>query len=350
MYFALSTILNNPFLVIVVVIVWFILFSWLVHKTFRVLSTSYTSKTETKEDDKVVSTASKAFIGLLIVSSLYIASLPLPVSEQMHTSLEYLFISLMSLSGAMFLASLISLIVIGINVRKYKQPGQKLHAAVPFLNTIIRIVSLSGALIVIMRLYKVDVTPALASAGVVGVGVAFAAKDFIANLFGGLSIFFDRPYTVGDYIIIDQIHRGEVQEIGMRSTKIRTRDGVLLTAPNSVMVTSTIVNETGFDSFLRVRLPLQVEYASDLECIENLLLEVASAHPEILDDPVPLVRYRGFSDVGVNLEFMFVIAEPANKGRITHELIKMIHHAFEREHIVLPYPHRQILMDRRDLV
>jgi small-conductance mechanosensitive channel len=225
---------------------------------------------------------------------------------------------------------------------RFKDSKESLNATLPFINNVSRIIIFTGVFLFILSLFKIDITPALASAGVIGVAFAFAAKDFVANLFGGISVFFDRPYVVGDYVIIADKYRGEVIEIGMRSTRIKTRDDVLLTVPNSVMTTNAVVNETGFDPRLRIRIPIQIDYSEDLQRVENVLLDVAYQNGDILNEPKPIVRYREFGESSINLELLVMISKPSEKGRIIHEMLKLVHHRFKSEHIHIPYPQRSI--------
>ena len=142
---------------------------------------------------------------------------------------------------------------------------------IPFLDNLVKLLTIGVVIFIILGIWSIDITPLFLSAGVAGVAVAFAAKDTVANLFGGFSVFIDKPYKIGDYVIVNEKYRGEVVEIGMRSTKIRTRDNVLLTIPNSVMVTNAVINETGFDPKLRIRISLGVSHNSDLEKVEEIL-------------------------------------------------------------------------------
>jgi small-conductance mechanosensitive channel len=342
----LTELLTRPQLFAGLIILWLIIFSWIIYKIFDVIMRSYVERTSTKTDDRLLSAIRRCVLLAVLVTGAYSITLNVDLPVETHTLIESLFISTLIIITAFFVSDVISMIVVELNERQYRKQGQQVHAAVPFLNAVFKIVILSISLLWIMRIYKVDITPALASAGVLGVAVAFAAKDFVANLFGGLSVFFDRPYSIGDYVIVDQIHRGEVQEIGMRSTKIRTRDGVLITVPNSVMVTNVVVNETGYDSPLRVRIPIPVALDSDLERVEKVLLDIAKEHSEVMTNPEPLVRYRSFTESGVSLEFLIVIQHPADKGRISHELIKLIHIRFIKEKISIPYPHQHIMVEK----
>ena len=271
----------------------------------------------------------------------------LSLSDETHIFLSQIYVSALALVVAFGVAEIINkLIHIALHSR-FKESKESLKTALPFINNLLRAVILLGVLLYILQTFNVDITPALASAGFVGVALAFAAKDFMANLFGGISIFFDKPYVVGDYVIIADKHRGEVVEIGMRSTKIKTRDDILLTVPNSVMTTNAVINETGFEPMLRLRIPILIDYMEDLERIENILVELSHQHSEILKHPSPRVRYRAFDDSGIKLELLIVIEKPAEKGRIVHEIIKLIHKRFKDEHITIPYPQRVVSLNQK---
>ena len=182
----------------------------------------------------------------------------------------------------------------------------------------------------------------MASAGIAGVAIAIAAKDTIANFFGGISIFMDRPYKIGDYIVIEGGERGEVAAIGVRSTRIKTRDDVLITIPNSVMANSKIINESAPIPNFRVRVAIAVAYGSDIDLVEKTLLEIASANDNILPEPDPRVRFREFGDSALNFELLCWAREPALRGRIIHELNSAIYKKFAEFSITIPFPQRDL--------
>ncbi|MGB6063241.1 MAG: mechanosensitive ion channel domain-containing protein [Desulfomonilaceae bacterium] len=90
--------------------------------------------------------------------------------------------------------------------------------------------------LVILSIWQINLTPLLASAGLIGIVVGLAAKDTLGNFFGGISVFLDRPFRPGDYLVLNSGERGKVIDIGIRSTKILTRDDVLISVPNSLIV------------------------------------------------------------------------------------------------------------------
>ncbi|OGQ99111.1 MAG: hypothetical protein A2505_02295 [Deltaproteobacteria bacterium RIFOXYD12_FULL_55_16] len=210
------------------------------------------------------------------------------------------------------------------------------------LKNLLRVVLVVLGAFWVLSVWQVNLTPLFASAGIAGIAVALAAKDTLANFFGGVSIFADKTFKVGDYIILDNAQRGEVVEIGIRSTRIKTRDDVLITIPNSLLANSQIINESAPDPRYRIRIPLGVAYDSDLGLVEATLLEVAKANAQVILEPEPIVRYRAFGESAIELELLLLIEDSSLKGRETHRLIKAIHQAFTTHGIIIPFPQREV--------
>lgn len=210
------------------------------------------------------------------------------------------------------------------------------------LKNLIRVVIIAAGLLWLLTIWKIDLTPLFASAGIAGIALALAAKDTLANFFGGVSIFMDKAYKLGDYIILDSGERGEVMEIGIRSTRIRTRDDVLVTIPNSLIANAKVINESAPVPSSRIRVPLGVAYTSDLDRVEALLLRVAAANPRVAREPEPRVRFRAFGESAINLELLCWIDNPADKGLEIHNIIKSVHLAFAENRIAIPFPQRDV--------
>jgi len=136
----------------------------------------------------------------------------------------------------------------------------------PLLNTVIKVVLLALAIYFFFLAWNINVTAWIASAGIVGLALSFAAKDTLSNLFAGVSIVADAPYKTGDYIILESGERGMVSHIGLRSTRILTRDDVEITVPNGIIGNSKIINEAGGPSAKhRIRIAVGVAYGSDID-------------------------------------------------------------------------------------
>ncbi len=205
-----------------------------------------------------------------------------------------------------------------------------------------RIVVLFSTIFWILLIWDVNLSPLFASAGIIGIAIALAAKDTLANFFGGISVFMDRAYKVSEYIILDSGERGEVVEVGIRSTKIKTRDDVLITIPNAIMANSKIINQSAPQPRFRIRLDIGVAYGTDLDMLEDLLLQITHENNQVVKQPAPRLRLRTFGDSAVNFQLLLWIKDPRERGRQTHLLLKEIYRVFYENNISIPYPQRDL--------
>jgi small-conductance mechanosensitive channel len=213
----------------------------------------------------------------------------------------------------------------------------------PLLDNLAKVVFFAGALYFVFVFWDINISGWLASAGIIGIAVGFAAKDTLANLFSGIFILADAPYQVGDYINLDTGERGEVTHIGIRSTRILTRDDVEVTIPNAVIANAKIVNETGGRwPKERVRVKVGVAYGSDVDRLREVLEELADGHPDTCAEPKPRVRFRQFGDSSLDFELLVWIDEPVLRGRVIDSLNVAIYKALAQEGIEIPYPKRDV--------
>jgi len=214
---------------------------------------------------------------------------------------------------------------------------------IPLFDLVLTVIIIAIGAYALLQVWDIDPSAWLASAGVIGIAVGFAARDTLANLFAGFFIIADSSYSIGDYIILGSGERGSVVNVGIRSTRIRTRDDVEIIVPNSEMANSKIINESGgLRDRYRVRVQVGVAYGSDLDKVCALLCQVASDHPEVAKKPEPRVRNRGFGESSIDFELLCWISDPADRGRIKHDLYMAIDKAFSREKVVIPFPQRDI--------
>jgi small-conductance mechanosensitive channel len=205
-----------------------------------------------------------------------------------------------------------------------------------------RVLMLLAAAALLLLVWKIDVSPLLASAGIAGLAVALAARDTLANFFGGVNIFLDKPFTTGDYIILESGERGEVVDIGVRSTLIRTRDDEQISIPNSIVANSKIINESAPEPRYRVRIKVGVAYDSNLDQVEAALLKVAESNQRISHNPEARVRFRAFGDSSLEFELLCWAKTPADRGRVIHELNRAIFEVFKTMRISIPFPQQDV--------
>jgi len=187
-------------------------------------------------------------------------------------------------------------------------------------------------------IWHIDMTAWLASAGIVGIAVGFAAKDSLANLFAGVIILADAPYKIGDYVVFENGDRGKVTHIGLRSTRMLTRDDVEITIPNSIIGNSRIINQSGgpYERF-RLRVKVGVAYGTDIDKVREILMQIANNEPLVCQSPTPRVRFRLFGASSVDFELLCWAATPELRGKTTDRLNDAIYKAFAEHGIEIPY-------------
>ena len=295
------------------------------------------SKTQSKIDEQILHVLHRPIWLTMLLISAGLAILWLNPPERA----EFILVGLIE--------SLIVLVWLVAGLRltsvSFEAVGQRMTAAgqasadlVPLLANLTRVLLVVGAIMAFLAVWDINITPLLASAGIAGVAVALAAKDTLANFFGGISVFVDRPYKIGDYINLDSGERGEVVDIGIRSTRIQTRDDVQIIIPNAAIASSRIVNESAPEPKFRARIKVGVAYGSDLDLVERLMLETAAQNEGVVSEPAPRVRFRSFGDSGLDFELLCWLADPRDRGRVIHELNKAIYNSFHKNGVVIPFP------------
>jgi small-conductance mechanosensitive channel len=194
-------------------------------------------------------------------------------------------------------------------------------------------------------IWGIDATAWVASAGIIGIAVGFAAKDTLANLISGVSIVADAPYKIGDYIVLDSGERGVVSNLGIRSTRLVTRDDVEVSIPNAVIGTAKIVNESGGPYVRhRIRIPVGVAYDTDIDTVVQALKDIAAENEQVTQEPAPRVRVRGFGDSAINVELLCWIRRPSQRGIVVDRLNRELIKRFRERKIEIPYPQRDLRM------
>ena len=212
-----------------------------------------------------------------------------------------------------------------------------------FKNIIDVLIVFFGVLAILKGVWDADILPLFASAGIVGLAVAFAAQDTISQFFGGISIYFDQPFKPGDRIEIDDGEIGIVQEIGIRSTKIKNLENNMIVIPNSIIANSKVTNYTSPEESMLVKVTIGVAYGSDVEKVRDILTGIAKSVDSVLDDPSPYVRFDNHGDFSLDFAIVMWVTHPGEKFTVINEVNTKINAEFEKEGIEIPFPVRTII-------
>lgn len=177
--------------------------------------------------------------------------------------------------------------------------------------------------------------------GLLSVGIGFGLQNVTSNFISGLIVLFERPVSVGDRVVVNDIE-GDVMEINIRSTKIRTLNNVYIIVPNSEFVSKDVVNYSYGDPTYRVDMSVGVSYSSDLDTVNDTLLEIAKANKQVLDTPKPEVHLVEFGDSSWNMQLRVWIRNVKLHPSIRNEINREIVHRFREHEIEIPFPQRDL--------
>ena len=203
------------------------------------------------------------------------------------------------------------------------------------------------AVVLALDVLGINVMPFVAGAGVLGIAVGFAAKDTLSNLIAGILLIIDRPFEIGDRIEVwsapaGSASWGDVIDIGLRATKIRTTDNIIIVIPNNEIMKRDIVNYTLISSNIRVRINIGVAYDTDIERAKAAILKVAGQVEWVLKDPAPKVVVRNFGESSVDLQLRVWIADARQRMNTISLVTDGIKLVFDQEGIEIPFPKRDI--------
>lgn len=328
---------HYPFLLILALVVTGFLISKAVQWIFTHGFARIARQTRTDLDDRLVALLSKPVFSTVFLMTLMLVVAALALADNWSSAFIRMLLTLIVLSWTR--AGLRTIRLTLELMGKVKHHFEILEErTIPLFDIVFKLLLIGISAYIFFMIWGIDATAWLASAGVLGIVVGFAAKDTLANLFSGFFIAADAPYKIGDFIVLDSGERGEVTQVGMRSTRILSRDDIEIIIPNAVIANAKIVNESGGPwQKERIRIKVSVAYDSDLDEVCEELLKIAGANEQIVETPAPRVRLRAFGPSGVEFELLCWIAQPVLRGRLSHQLYMTIFKRFREAAIEIPY-------------
>ena len=331
-----------PQLQAILIIIVFLVLAFAVDRVITGSIKRLVSRTETSFDDRLVAILHRPIFTTVALIGLIAATLRLDLNSALRLTTIGIVKTLLVLIWLAF-ALRFSSMMLGA-MKKHQDRFQFVQQTTePLLKNAVAVLLFVAAIYTVLVAWDINVTGLVASAGILGLALSFAAQDTIANLFAGVAILADRPYQIGDFIILDSGERGQVTHIGLRSTRMLTRDDVEISIPNSVMGNAKIVNEAGGPpQRYRIRTSVGVAYGSDIDKVMDVLLDVAKNQPEVHMDPEPRVRFRTFGESSLDFDLLCWIEQPADRGRVAHELNCAIYKQFAAAGVSIPFPQRDL--------
>jgi small-conductance mechanosensitive channel len=187
----------------------------------------------------------------------------------------------------------------------------------------------------------IDLTSLAVIFGLLSVGIGFGLQNITANFISGLIIMFERPITVGDRVDVNGIE-GDVTEISIRSTKIRTLNNISIIVPNTQFVENNVINFSHGDPTFRLDINVGVSYSSDLDTVLKALNEVANEHPKVMKSPKHQVHLTEFADSSWEMQLRVWIPNVKERYILRNEIHQAIVRKFDEYNIEIPFPQRDL--------
>ncbi len=205
------------------------------------------------------------------------------------------------------------------------------------------------ASILILQLFGIDPTMLIAGMGVMGLVIAFAAQDTLGNFISGMFLLTDRPFKVGDLVLMENGDYCRVEQIGMRSTKLyNTFDHDMIILPNSKIANEKVINLTEPDNKMKVKITVGVAYDTDIQQAKSIMLDVATNHPDVIveENKAPFARLVDFGDSALGLKLYTWVNHLDDQWRVGAEMRESILEKFNTAGIEIPFPQRVVHMER----
>jgi len=335
---------DYPFAIFIVVLLLSLVLAKIVTRILNIILTQVTARTKIHWDDQISRLLSQPIFWTLFLLGMLISIIPLNLSPASNSISQSIVTTLLIVLWSAFLLRVIVIVL------KALSANAKSHSLIrpqtrPLFQNLVYIFVFIIAVYLIFSSWHIDMTAWLASAGIVGIAIGFAAKDTLANLFSGVFILADSPYKIGDYVVLDSGERGMVTHIGIRSTRLLTRGDVEITIPNAVMGNTRISNESGGPhEKYRLNVSVGVAYGSDIDQVRAVLMDIAENEKEVCEDPEPRVRFRTFGASSLDIDLLCWVETPEVRGRVLDSLNTTIYKRFNAEGIEIPYSKHDVFI------
>ena len=302
-----------------------------------------TSKTKTNLDDVLIDKLEKPLTYLLLILGYWISIHYLTFTQEIEDVLENVAYFLLVLDLTAILSrivdALISEVIMPISEKSESSFDNQL---IPVIQKGVRSIIWVLGIIIGLDNIGFDITAMIAGLGIGGLALALAAQDSVKNIFAGIMIFLDKPFRINDRIQVDGFD-GIVEEVGLRSTRLRTLEGRIVTIPNSRFTDNSVTNVTSQPA-LKVKLNLGLTYDTnedDMQKAIDILEDIVKNQDAITDDYA--AGFNGFGDFSLNIVFIYYV-RPESHWLDTQTLVnKEILKRFNKEGLEFAFPTQTIL-------
>lgn len=223
------------------------------------------------------------------------------------------------------------------NMRKRFDLGS-LHTIRQIIRYFLWVIAIS----LILETIGIKITFLLAGSAALLVGIGLGLQQIFQDILSGIAILIEGTLKVSDIVEIEGGIVGKVKEIGLRTSKIETRDNIIMIVPNSKFITENVINWSHMESRTRFNVPVGVAYGSDVMLVKKVLLECADKHQDVTKIPKPFVRFNDFGDSSLDFQLFFWTTNAFYVENIKSDLRFAINKIFIENKIQIPFPQRDV--------
>lgn len=340
---SLPTIFENQYITAIAIVIGAIIVAQIARFVLDQFVRFVVKRTRTQVDDAIFYIIRKPASFLIYWCGFYFAvrSLTIPASY-------VLWIERIFFAGIVLLFAVVLSRIASAAVGKWFRTEEERQRAPHLVKKIVAFAVYTVAILMILNTFGVEITPLIATMGIGGLAIGLALQSTLSNIFSGLYIISDKPVRVGDFIELPSNKlSGYVEDVGLRTTRIRTLPNTMIVVPNSVLAESILINNSLPESEMAALIECGVAYGSDLAKVEAVTIDVAKTVQASVQGAIrefePFIRYHTFADSNINFSVILRVETFVDQYLIKHEFIKALAERYEQEGIEISWPVRKIV-------
>jgi MscS family membrane protein len=303
--------------------------------------------TSTDLNDRVLQRVIPHVSRLLIMLGIYLAIIFLPLHEKLVVILSgVLFIAMVAIVFNLIYHAFDELLQWYIAGQQHNSDALISRHMIPIAEKLTLLFLIGLALLVILKHFNYDIFSVVTALGIGSLAIGLAAKDTLANMISGFTLMLDRPFRIGDRIQLAAGQMGDVTDIGLRSTKIRTLDNQLMIIPNSDLCNTMLINQDFPDVRAKGCINIGVAYGSDVDRVKEILVSAALEVESVLRDPAPEAYFVSFGDSALKISLFFWVQEYVRLFSVTDNINSLIIRRFNENGIEIPFPIRTVIVEK----
>ena len=335
--------LTNIYVQAIAVIILSIFLAWLVIFVFTKYFEKFAKNTKTKIDDLIVERTRKPLFYFILAYGLKLTVKILGLNGFVAKIVN----SIMALVFIFILLRTLDVIIETWGATFAKKTKSNIDdVLLPLFHKAARVVFVIIALMWLLNIWGINITPYLAGVGISGIVLGLALQDALKNIFGGITLILDKTFQIGDKIKLESGDVGTVHDIGLRSTKLVTFDNEIIYIPNGYLANSRVQNYTRPTPKVKSQVMFGVEYGTDVQKVKKVVMKVMKKNELVLTDPEPGVLFLEMGNSSLQFKAFFWVDKWDQAFKVKLELTEAIYNILNKEKINIPFPTQTVYVKK----